>query len=145
MVRTLLQARGSSTWCCCERLIACGATTARDLLEVLGKVLGQRLLDQGQVFRTVHARGLVDVVGKAGCACVQDGSAMGASTAASMRENTHVHSVADHRAIRIGGSAFFDHSVVVVLRARIGVCPLKLSRRGHFLSRARREVILATV
>ena len=118
-MRTLLQARGRSTWRCCERLIACGAATARDLLEVLGKVLGQRLLDQRQVFRAVHARGLVDVVGKAGRARIQDGSAT-----ASMRENTHIHSVTDHRAIRIGGSTFFDHAVVVVLRARIGVCPL---------------------
>ena len=123
-MRTLLQARSRSTWRCCKRLIACGATTARDLLEVLGKVLGQRLLDQRQVFRAVHARGLVDVVGKARRARVQDGSAMGTSATASMRKNTHVHSVADHRAIRICGSTFFDHAVVVVLRARIGVCPL---------------------
>ena len=90
---------------------------------MLGKVLGQRLLDQGQVFRAVHARGLVDVVGKARRARVQDRSTMGTSATTSMRENTHVHSIADHRAIRIGGSTLFNHAIVVVLRARIGIRP----------------------
>ena len=86
---------------------------------MLGKVLGKRLLDQGKVFGAVHARTLVDVVWKARCARVQYGSTMGASATTSMRENAHVYSIADHRAIRIGGSTFFNHAVVVVLRARI--------------------------
>ena len=70
---------------------------------------------------------------------------MGTSGTSSMRENTHIHSIADHRAIRIGGSTFLDHSVVVILRAGVGVRPLKLSRWCHLLSCARREGILAAV
>ena len=83
---------------------------------MLRKVLGQRLLDQRQVFGAVDARGLVDVIWQARCARIQDRSssdAMGATIATSdsptamRREHTHVHGIADHGAIGVCASTLF--------------------------------------
>lgn len=83
-------------------LVAC-------LLEVLRKVLGERLLDQGEIFRAVNAGGLVDVIWQTLQTCID-------SSARTMRKNAHVHCIGDHRRVRI---ASLHNSVVVVLGRRV--------------------------